>query len=83
MELAIQKWGNSAAIRLPSGLLNQLNLAAGDKLSVEVREGGVMLKPKRPTYSLATLIEQCDKNAPPPKDLAAWSDAKPVGNEAW
>lgn len=83
MELSIQKWGNSAAIRLPSGLLDQLNVTAGDKLAVEMREGGVMLKPKRATYSLAALLEQCDKNAPPPKDLAAWTEAKPVGNETW
>lgn len=83
MELAIQKWGNSAAIRLPSGLLDQLKVTAGDKLAVEVRDGGVMLKPKRPAYSLSALIAQCDENAPPPQDLAVWSDAKPVGNEAW
>jgi antitoxin ChpS len=83
MELAIQKWGNSAAIRLPSGLLDQLHVATGDKLTVEVREGGVMLKPKRAAYSLAELLAQCDKNAPPPKDMTAWKDARPVGNEVW
>lgn len=83
MELSIQKWGNSAAIRLPTGLLQQLNVSAGDKLAVELCDGGVMLKPKRPAYSLDALLAQCDETVPPPKDLDGWSDAKAVGSEAW
>ena len=81
MDLSIQKWGNSAAVRLPAGLLDQLNVAPGDKLAVEVRDGGVMLKSKRVGYSLAEWLAQCE--APMPKDLSAWDEAKPVGREAW
>lgn len=83
MDLSIQKWGNSAAVRLPTGLLDQLKVAPGDKLTVDVRSDGVLLKPKRAAYSLADLIAQCDQNAPMPKDMEAWNNAKPVGNEAW
>lgn len=83
MELSIQKWGNSAAVRLPTELLSQLKVALGDKLSVEVRPEGAMLKPKRPTYRLSDLIAQCDLNAPAPADMAIWSNVKPVGREAW
>lgn len=83
MDLSIQKWGNSAAVRLPSALLDQLNVKQGDKLAVEVRSDGVMLKPKRQSYALADLIAQCDMNASMPQDMASWSDAAPVGNETW
>ena len=83
MELSIQKWGNSAAVRLPTELLRQLKVALGDKLSVDVRPEGVMLKAKRPTYALADLIAQCDSKAPVPADLKAWNDITSVGREAW
>jgi antitoxin ChpS len=83
MELSIQKWGNSAAVRLPATLLTQMKLAFGDKLAVEVRPEGIMLIPARRAYALAELLAQCDAKAPMPADLAAWSELRPVGREAW
>lgn len=83
MELSIQKWGNSAAVRLPATLLDQVHLTLGDKLVVEVRPDGIMLAPARPRYSLEDLVAQCDPKAPIPEDLADWSNARPVGREAW
>lgn len=83
MELSIQKWGNSAAVRLPTELLGILNVALGDKLAVDVRADGVLLKSKRPVFALGDLVAQCDGTAPEPADMAAWAKAKPVGREAW
>lgn len=83
MELSVQKWGNSAAVRLPTELLGMLKVTLGDKLSVKVQPDGVLLKAARPSYSLADLVAQCDLAAPEPADLAAWSRVKPVGREAW
>ncbi len=83
MELSIQKWGNSAAVRLPTELLAILKVALGDKLSVNVQPDGVLLKAARPSYSLAELVAQCDTAAPEPADMAAWSVVKPIGREAW
>jgi antitoxin ChpS len=83
MELSIMKWGNSAAVRLPSELLSLLKVALGDKLSVDVRPEGVMLKPKRHVYSLDELVAQCDLSAPEPADMAVWHTVKPVGRETW
>lgn len=83
MELSIQKWGNSAAVRLPTELLGMLKVSLGDKLSVDVRPEGVMLKAKRPSYALADLVGQCDLTANEPKDMAAWNSLKSVGREVW
>ncbi|GAB2884553.1 AbrB/MazE/SpoVT family DNA-binding domain-containing protein [Paraburkholderia jirisanensis] len=83
MELSIQKWGNSAAVRLPTALLEQLKVALGDKLEVDVRAEGIMLKPARHKYALDDLVAQCDPKAPMPADLAAWNSIRPVGREAW
>lgn len=83
MELSVQKWGNSAAVRLPTELLGMLKVVLGDKLAVDVRADGVLLKAKRPTFALNDLVAQCDSTAPEPADMAAWRNAKPVGREAW
>lgn len=83
MELSVQKWGNSAAVRLPTELLGLLKVSLGDKLSVNVLPEGVLLKAARPSYSLAELVAQCDTSAPEPADMAVWGNVKPVGREAW
>ncbi|WP_454726407.1 MULTISPECIES: AbrB/MazE/SpoVT family DNA-binding domain-containing protein [Cupriavidus] len=83
MELSIQKWGNSAAVRLPAALLEQLKLMLGDKLTVDLRPEGILLKPARPRYVLAELVAQCDPDAPMPAELAAWHHAGSAGHEAW
>lgn len=83
MELSIQKWGNSAAVRLPTELLGMLKVTLGDKLSVNVQPDGILLKAARPAYSLDDLVSQCDPSAPEPADMAAWTGVKPVGREAW
>ncbi|NML61248.1 PbsX family transcriptional regulator [Massilia sp. RP-1-19] len=83
MELSVQKWGNSAAVRLPTELLAMLKVTLGDKLSVNVLPEGVLLKAARPSYSLSDLVAQCDLSAPEPADMAAWSSVKPVGREVW
>ncbi|MDT1878317.1 PbsX family transcriptional regulator, partial [Acinetobacter baumannii] len=72
MELAIQKWGNSAEVRLPTALLSQLGVALGDKLSADMRQDELVLRPARKTYSLTELMAQCDLNAAPPADAATW-----------
>jgi len=83
MEISIQKWGNSAAMRLPAELLRQLKISPGDKLAVTVLPEGLMLKPKRRSYKLAELLDQCDKTAPLPADLDIWNQTTPVGREIW
>lgn len=82
MQLLIRKWGNSAAVLLPAALLDQLNVALGDKLVVDIRPEGIMLLPKRPRYALPDLIAQCDLNAPPPADISLWDEMRAVGREA-
>ncbi|MDR3099111.1 MAG: AbrB/MazE/SpoVT family DNA-binding domain-containing protein [Paraburkholderia sp.] len=83
MELKIQKWGNSAAVRLPSVLLEQISASVGSSLTADVRPDGVLLTPARRKYSLADLVAQCDPKAPAPADLSGWGEVKPVGREAW
>lgn len=84
MEVRIQQWGNSAAIRLPAPVLKQMSLASGDVLDLAVTGEAITLKPvkAKPHYKLAELMAQCDLNAPEPLELADWNNMQPVGREA-
>lgn len=85
MEVKIQQWGNSAAIRLPSTVLKQMSLVSGDVLLLNVDSAAeaMTLKPAKakPRYHLADLMAQCDLNAPEPAELAAWNSMPAVGRE--
>jgi antitoxin ChpS len=84
MEVKIQQWGNSAAIRLPAALLKQMSVASGDVLKViSASADGLTMKPAKakPHYRLSDLVAQCDLNAPEPADLDAWHNMQPVGRE--
>lgn len=85
MEVKIQQWGNSAAIRLPSAVLKQMSLVSGDVLLLDVDSSAVAitLKPakSKPRYQLEDLMAQCDLSAPEPADLAAWNSMPAVGRE--
>lgn len=83
MELLVQKWDNSAAVRLPTESLGVLKVKLGDKLSVTVLPDGVLLKAARPAFALADLVAQCDLSAPEPVDMTAWANVQPVGRETW
>jgi antitoxin ChpS len=80
MEVKIQQWGNSAAIRLPSNVLRQMRLVSGDVLllNVDPDAQAITLKPARVKrrYKLSDLMAQSNLTAPGPAELGAW-DAMP------
>ncbi len=77
MKLNIQKWGNSAAIRLPSAMLSQIGAGIGDAVEVDPKAFRVA----RPKYKLKELMAQCNHTAPAPADAVAWESMTPVGAE--
>ena len=77
MKLNIQKWGNSAAIRLPSTVLSQIGASIGDAVEVDI-EAFRVAKPK---YKLDDLLAKCDLQANPPSDIKEWQDMQLVGKE--
>lgn len=65
MKLSIQKWGNSASVRLPAPLLEQLGAGIGSALEVSITKEGLLLKPeRRPQYRLEELIAEQIKELP-------------------
>ena len=42
MQVHMQKWGNSLAVRVPNAIVKDAKLAAGDTLEIDVDEQGVV-----------------------------------------
>lgn len=76
----IAKWGNSLGLRLPKSVAREARVDDGDTVNVSVKDGAIVVRPARPTYSIDELVakitrtnrhEECD-----------WGPA-PVGRELW
>lgn len=82
MVTKVQKWGNSQGLRLSRQLLEDAQIAVGDEVKVDVRDGVIVVAPvkrSRGKHNLQELVERI------PKDYQAeeldWGC--PVGKEVW
>ncbi len=79
----LKKAGGSLVMTVPASVRDALELSEGQRLSVVVDNGRMVLEPTKPrkTYSLDELIAQCDFEQPYSEEERAWLDAPPVGRE--
>lgn len=76
----ISKWGNSLAVRLPSGIVREAQLTEGDRVVLDVSEdGAITLRAGRPRYALADLV----RGITPKNRHGETGWGKPVGKEVW
>ena len=80
MQLSIQKWGNSASVRLPDVLLEQIGAEVGSTLDVAVTQEGLLLKPKcRSSYKLDDLLAEMQGSELP--RVEGWDETPMQGKE--
>jgi antitoxin MazE len=79
MQTRIGKWGNSLAVRLPRGCVADLGLKEDANLEISVVDGGLLLRPAKPAYSLEDLVAGITEENR--HGEADWGDA--VGREVW
>ena len=80
MRLNIQKWGNSACVRLPAHMLTQMGAKVGDSFEVEVTPQKAELRLAKPKYRLADLLAEMPSDSLP--EITAWDVAPAAGQEA-
>jgi antitoxin MazE len=57
MQIQIQKWGNSFAIRIPKSFAQQINVQQGSYIDLSTEEGKLIAKPlDEKKYSLEQLL---------------------------
>ncbi len=78
MKLNIQKWGNSAAVRLPGAMLAQMGAKVGDAFDIEITAQRAVLKVAKPRYKLADLLAEMPDGLPM---VEGWDAMPAVGKE--
>lgn len=80
MQVRVQKWGNSLAVRIPKPLAEDAKVKEGTVLNLAVSGGKVVATPvKKKKLSLKQLLAKVNR-----KNLHAEVDSGPaVGRETW
>lgn len=82
LTVKLRALGGSTVVAIPPAMLSQLGLAASSEVSIAVDGGRLIIEPhRRPKYTLAELLAQCDPDAARDPELQEWLDAPPVGRE--
>jgi len=75
----IAKWGNSLGLSLPKSVTIEAQVDEGDTVDVSVKNGAIVIRPSRPTYSLERLVAKIT-----PQNRHHESEwGQTVGHEAW
>jgi antitoxin MazE len=79
MRVIVKKWGNSAAVRIPSGIMEAARLNLNEAVDVREQDGQIVIKPIREGKpDLAELLRGIT-----PENLHAGVDyGDPVGKES-
>lgn len=79
MQVALQKWGNSLALRIPAGLARQIKVRQGDSVQLSLADNRLTIQPVKPSFQAKFLIGKIRKN-----QLHKESDwGGPRGAEVW
>ncbi|MCF6465432.1 AbrB/MazE/SpoVT family DNA-binding domain-containing protein [Clostridium sp. Cult2] len=85
MKINLAKWGNSAAIRIPKTILDELNIDSNNfeniSFSIEIEGEKLILKKKQGKTKFEILAEQSKGEKLNPKIDIDWGN--PIGKEVW
>ncbi|MCQ1529498.1 AbrB/MazE/SpoVT family DNA-binding domain-containing protein [Lutispora saccharofermentans] len=85
MNTNLSKWGNSAAIRIPKAILDELKIDSNNfeniSFDIDVEEGKLILKKKQEKTKFELLAEKSKGEKINPKEDINWG--KPIGKEVW
>ena len=74
--------GGSVVMAIPKRILDLVHLQAGSRVDIDVRQGQLIVIPRRKKrYTLTELLAQCDSAAPLTAEEREWLDAPAVGLE--
>jgi len=78
----LRKVGGSVMMTVPPAILDLLSLQADATVALAVEGQRLIVEsPRKPRYTLAELLAQCDADAPHSEEDRDWIDSAPVGRE--
>jgi len=78
MTVAIKKWGNSLALRIPKDIAQTLDIENNSTLELSIKNGALVIKPQNETL-LESLVSRIDNT----NLHTAIDTGKALGNEEW
>jgi len=78
MTVAVKKWGNSLAVRIPKDIATSLSVDENSLIELEIVRDGLLLKPQKSTRLEELVAGITDENLH--KEV---STGESVGNEEW
>ncbi|HZM05164.1 MAG TPA: AbrB/MazE/SpoVT family DNA-binding domain-containing protein [Candidatus Saccharimonadales bacterium] len=80
MKTAVQKWGNSLAIRIPRAFAKETQLANGTEVDLRLKSGTLIISSRGKTrHHLTDLLDRVRKSNAP----AEINWGRPMGKEVW
>jgi antitoxin MazE len=77
---AVQRWGNSLALRIPRAYASEVRISEGSMVELTMKSGSLVVRPiSRKRHSLAELL----RRVTPANRHEFISTGTPVGQEAW
>lgn len=79
MKTLIKKWGNSAAVRLSSSMLQSMQIAVNSEVEIEISEDKIIISPVSKSYDINELVDAINEENCHSEE----SFGKPVGKESF
>ena len=80
MKTAIQRWGNSLALRIPRAYATETRLSEGSSVELTLKSGALVIRPlTRKRHSLTDLLERVTRA----NQHGSVDTGKAVGQETW
>lgn len=78
----LRKVGGSVMLAVPPALLDVLGLEPGARVGIAVESDRLVVEPeRRPRYTLAELLAQCNPKSRRSKEDREWLSDQPAGGE--
>ena len=79
MEVTIQKWGNSLAIRIPGSYAKDISLQQGTAVNLIKKKDKLVIVPKKPGFKLKNLLAKITADNIHQEEFPEG----PIGKEIW
>ena len=79
MEVTIQKWGNSLAIRIPASYAKDISIHQGSSVDLIMETDKLVIVPKKPGLKLKNLLSKITDDNIHKEEFTEG----PVGKEIW
>jgi antitoxin MazE len=80
----LTKWGNAQGIRLPVAFCRQLGLSVGDKVSIRIEDGNIVLSNEPDEqYTLKARMKAWTGRGAALTESEEFDWGEPVGKEIW